>query len=352
MKKYSLLVVLAMLLSCTSLLAREYLGSSSLIRYVGRIELSGSQSRLWTSGSYAEFGFNGDTCTLVLEDQFRYGVMHSYVEVVIDNETPIRLRLNERINTLVFVPKKHRKQHRILVCKDTETGTGFVGVNSIVVDSMFQLPERKKYLFEFFGDSITCGASSDTSSVGCHLGRWEDQHNAYMSYGAQASRMSDADWVLSSVSGIGLMHSCCGMTVVMPEVWDKMGMRDDSIDYHFDQYRPAAIFVCLGQNDGMQDTIAFQKNYISFLQKIRTKYNNQPIVLLTSPMSDSKLRPYLEYQLSMVVEQSKQLGIQDVHTYFFKGTYTNGCDWHPSVTEHTAIAKELVSFLKSKRVLH
>ena len=60
---------------------------------------------------------------------------------------------------------------------------------------------------EFIGNSITCGTGSDQSVVPCDKGVWQDQHNAYLSYGPAVARSFNAQWQLSAVSGIGLMHS-------------------------------------------------------------------------------------------------------------------------------------------------
>lgn len=78
-----------------------------------------------------------------------------------------------------------------------------------------------------------------------------------MSYGPVTARMLDAQWMLSSVSGIGLMHSCCDMDIVMPDVYDKLNMRENKYRWNFAHYQPDVVTVALGQNDGIQDSAAF-----------------------------------------------------------------------------------------------
>ena len=60
---------------------------------------------------------------------------------------------------------------------------------------------------EFIENSITCGTGSDQSVVPCDKGVRQDQHNAYLSYSPAVARSFNAQWQLSAVSGIGLMHS-------------------------------------------------------------------------------------------------------------------------------------------------
>ncbi|MFT4204950.1 MAG: GDSL-type esterase/lipase family protein [Chitinophagaceae bacterium] len=333
---------------CFRCWAGHYRGDDPRIRYMGRIEMFGSQPRLWTGGAYFSFRFKGDTAMVILEDEVRYGVQHNYMEIQVDNDRPIRLRLNKKIDTIYIVPATKSAVHNTVVCKDTETGIGYVGVNGIVAEELLPLPKGKKLLFEFYGDSITCGASSDTSSVGCHAGRWEDQHNGYMAYGAQLARMEDADWIMSSVSGIGLMHSCCDMKIVMPEVWRTMDMHNDSLRWDF-KYSPNVVFVCLGQNDGIQDKTTFRDNYVDFLQKLRMQYLHQPIVLLSSPMADTSLRQFLKMEIESVLKKAQKKGMKKLYSYVFEQNYNSGCDAHPSIAEHTAIAAQLDAYLKKEK---
>jgi hypothetical protein len=80
-------------------------------------------------------------------------------------------------------------------------------------------PTRK---IEFIGNSITCGTGSDQSEIACGKGVWQDQHNAYLSYGPTVARQLNAQWSLSAVSGIGLIRSCCNLEIVMPQVLIKL----------------------------------------------------------------------------------------------------------------------------------
>ncbi|MEI9807596.1 MAG: hypothetical protein WDO16_06760 [Bacteroidota bacterium] len=105
-------------------------------------------------------------------------------------------------------------------------------------------PEHK---IECIGNSITCGTGSDASAIPCGKGVWQDQHNAYLSYGAITARTLNAQYHLSAVSGIGLMRSCCNMNVIMPQVFDKISMRDDTIAWDFNQYQPDIVTICLGK---------------------------------------------------------------------------------------------------------
>ncbi|MBK8391465.1 MAG: hypothetical protein IPL23_20155 [Saprospiraceae bacterium] len=50
-------------------------------------------------------------------------------------------------------------------------------------------------------------AAADTSEYPCNSGFYHDQHNAYMAYGPRTARALGLDFVLSSVSGIGIYRT-------------------------------------------------------------------------------------------------------------------------------------------------
>ena len=198
---------------------------------------------------------------------------------------------------------------------------------------------------EFIGDSITCGASSDLSVVPCDKGKWYDQHNAYLSYGPTTARALHAQWHLSSVSGIGLMHSCCDMKVTMPDVFGSMNLRDKTLPWDFRRYQPDVVTICLGQNDGEQDPAAFRDNYIKFIRQVRAAYPKAQIVCLSSPMGDARLTAYLKDNLTQVADEMHRSGDNGVHTFFFSRSYNSGCGGHPDVAQHQQIAGELTASL-------
>ncbi|RYE16974.1 MAG: acetyl xylan esterase, partial [Sphingobacteriaceae bacterium] len=199
---------------------------------------------------------------------------------------------------------------------------------------------------EYIGDSITCGTGSDLSTVDCDKGQWYDQHNAYMSYGPTSARSLNAQWVLSSVSGIGLIHSCCDMKLLMPQVFDKVNQRQDTIKWNFSRYQPDVVTICLGQNDGVQDSAKFTNAYISFIKNIRSHYPAASIVCLTSPMGDFTLTKALKNYLTGIVNAVNKSGDKNVSKYFFSKRFMHGCGTHPDLAEHQVMAMEVASYIK------
>jgi hypothetical protein len=171
-----------------------------------------------------------------------------------------------------------------------------------------------------------------------------------MSYGPVTARLLKANWHLTAVSGIGLIHSCCNMTVTMPQVFDKVDLRNDSLVWNFSKYIPDVVAICLGQNDGIQDSTTFCSAYTRFIGAVRIHYPDCQVICLTSPMADEKLVAVMKKYLRGIADYMHRQGDSKVHTYFYSKQYHNGCGGHPDLEEHQQIARELVAY--TKKIMH
>jgi lysophospholipase L1-like esterase len=318
------------------------------IQYTGRIDFTNPKlPRFWQPGVYITARFVGSACEVILNDEELWGKNHNYLEVVVDGKA-IRLQTKAKRDTIKVAENLSAGEHTLVICKNTEANIGYlelVGIRCKQLVTPFSKPKRK---IEFIGNSITCGAGSDLSAIPCGKGVWQDQHNAYLSYGAITSRKLNAQYHLSSVSGIGLMHSCCSMNIIMPPVFDKISMRNDTIGWNFNNYQPDIVTICLGQNDGIQDSVTFCNNYIAFIKQLRGYYPNAMIICLTSPMADALLAGFMKKTLTAIVNKVIKNGERRITKYFFSKQYHNGCDYHPDVAEHRLIANELTNFIRRK----
>ena len=315
-------------------------------QYTGRIDFSNPKRPTFSApGVYIQARFRGTSCAVAIHDEVLWGTSHNYVELVIDNGTPMRVQTTGADN-LFPVTGLADGTHTLTVCKDTESGIGaleFVGLQCAALLPPPALPKRK---LEFIGDSITCGASSDLSEKPCGQGPWYDQHNAYMSYGPTTARALGARWQVTAVSGIGLQHSCCDMKLTMPDVFDKMNLRTNAQPWDFSRYQPDAVTICLGQNDGAGDPAAFEAAYLRLIGQVRKAYPHAQIVCLTSPMGNAELTAWLKDRLTHVVAQENAQGDKNVHAFFFSRSYNGGCGGHPDVAQHQQIAQELSAGLR------
>lgn len=326
---------------------RIFLPTDKNIRFVGRIDFRDPLwPRFYQPGIYFEAIFKGKDCRIIVRDQQLWGQNQNYLQVVVDGESR-RIQTTGAIDTIEVASGLPEGRHTLLVCKDTEANIGWLELGGIICNKLLSLPPPPRHKIEFIGNSITCGASADLSGIPCGGGKWHDQHNAYLSYGPVTARALKADWHLSSVSGIGLIHSCCNLDVLMPQVYDNIDMRGDSLAWNFKNYQPDVVTICLGQNDGIQDADTFCNAYVAFIEKLRFYYPTAQIICLNSPMADESLKADMK-NLSRVVKTMHDKGDLKVDHFFFSGQFNSGCDYHPDIKEHAQIAEALSSLLKAK----
>jgi hypothetical protein len=312
---------------------------------VGRIDFWRAAPRFWMPGVYVKARFRGARCRILLRDQNAYRTNHNYVEIRIDDQPPFRLKTSGTLDTIDVSGKLGPGVHRILICKDSESGVGYLEFLGMQCDKLLAptaLPERK---MEFIGNSITCGYGND-QSVPCGTGSWYDQENAYESYGPVTARSLHAEWHISAVSGIGMIHSCCNMKILMPQVYDKMDMAADSVAWDFSRYQPDVVTVCLGQNDGVQDSSRFCSAYESFIAGLRSHYPKAKIICLGSPMANATLAPVLKKYITSVVAARHEKGDSQLYSFFFSRQFNHGCQSHPDMQEDARIASELTAFVR------
>ena len=347
MKKtfFALVFICCTVLTSTATSQTFYKASNPNFSYMGRGDFSNADHpKFWAAGAQIIFKFKGSSCTINLTDEFLYGKNLNYIQLIVDGKYS-RFRLSEK-ESKVSLGELKNGIHSVIICKTTESNIGYLQFNGASCQELLPAPALPKRKIECFGNSITCGTGSDMDEIPCGKGVWQDQHNAYLSYGAQTARALKAQYHLTSASGIGLMHSCCDMKVIMPQIYDKINLRDNEIQWDFAQYQPDVVTICLGQNDGIQDRKIFCDNYLHFIQSLRKVYPKAKIVLITSPMADEKLTQVLKSYLTIVTNKAKKSGDKRVSTFFFSRSYNSGCDSHPSLAEHKLIAAELTAYLK------
>ncbi|RYE16228.1 MAG: acetyl xylan esterase [Sphingobacteriales bacterium] len=324
-----------------------YKADNPNIHYVGRTDFADpAKPRYWSPGVYVQARFSGTSVAININDEELYGKNHNYIEVALDNRAPVRLQTKGKTNHIVVADDLPEGIHTITICKNTETSIGYLEFAGLTCAKLLPWVYTAPHKIEFIGNSITCGAGSDPSAVPCGTGVWQDQHNAYMSYGPATARLLNSEWQLTAYSGIGLIHSCCGIKFTMPDIFDRVNLLQDSLKWDFKKYQPDVVTVCLGQNDGIQDSVAFCSAYVKFIKTLRKYYPGADVVCLSSPMGDEKLTSVLKNYITGVESFMRQNGDTKIHHYFFSRRYTGGCDTHPNIAEHKLIANELAAYIK------
>ena len=324
-----------------------YQADHPYFRYTGRIDFSNAKApRFWAAGVYIEARFSGTFCEIEVEDEMLWGTSNNYLEISIDGGEPIRIKTTEKFNRISVADNLADGEHSIVIMKGTEALIGYLEFVGLRCKKLLPLKKKSSRKIEFIGDSITSGMANFTKEIPCDSGVWYDQHSAWYSYGAITARALGANYHITSESGIGLIHSCCDKKLTMPEIVDKVSLSKDSIAWNFSRFQPDVVTVCLGQNDGIQDSVSFTTAYVKLIQTLRGHYPKAKLVCLTSPMADDKLRNVLTRYIQGVVKHCHALGEKNLSAYFFTRQYKNGCGFHPDVEDDKLIASELTQWLK------
>ena len=365
MKKLTILFILLISqLSCSSSLLRPanepslYKQDNKNIRYTGRIDFRDPEKpRLGGAGSYFEVKFKGSTCDVLLEDQNLYD-NHGYISIVIDGKYQGRIKVSKDKTQYEVAKDLEDTEHTLLICKATEAQNGYIDFSGLLCSKLLPLEKSKKRKIEFIGDSITCGMGLDATEVPCDSAEWYEQHNAYLAYGPLVCRQLNADWLLSSVSGIGMLRNWNSPGPTMPDVYENTFLNNDSASkWDAQKYVPDLVSICLGTNDfsdgdgsydrGELDSAEFVAAYIRFVKRIRNRYPHVPICCLSSPMLSGKKSEQLQKNLSQVIQHMREVENDDkVHMFVFSKVSASGCMDHPGEQEHREIAKELLPFFK------
>jgi len=330
---------------------------ATALKPCGRVLINKAQQlELISSAAHVGFSFEGTECQLYTA--LPGGQDHNYLQYELDGVYQKRIRVAGAAAPLVLTAPR-AGHHTVWLYKATEAHTGPIAIQKIVGQQVKALPVPVAPFIEFIGNSITCGALADPSDVPCGTGAYHDQHNAYLAYGPRVARALNANYVLSSVSGIGAYRNWNSAGPTMPQVYEKTDFQTTTPKlWDFATYTPRVVSIALGTNDlsagdGKSprlpfDSASFVNSYAQFVRLVKAKYPKARIALLSSPMASGKNRTLLEHCLTVIKQQTDASypADQPVATYFFQTARANGCNSHPSVEDHALMAKELEPFFQ------
>ena len=360
MLKFSFIsVVLIVFFTCkeTKVSMLNYQPSNELFNYSGRYEvLQDTSVGLISSASYVEFNVKGNSINIYLQTE---SLDRNYYVISVNDHYNKRYKIEGDSIQKITLELPNADQNKIGIYKATEAFNDKIIFHGIDAEALLPM-EKKPFKIEFIGDSITCGALSDDSGIPCNEGDYQDQHNAYLAYGPRLARRFNADFVLSSVSGMGMYRNWNDENIeeaIMPQVYDHLYLnKENPKPYNLD-FKPDVVSICLGTNDmsdgdGIKERLPFNiekytASYISFVKNIYKRFPETKIALLSSPMIDGEKKDTLISCLKQVQEYFKINQGKNIALFQFDKVYPNGCNYHPSVEEQNDMANALEPFFKS-----
>lgn len=299
------------------------------------------------------FSFEGKECKIYVSVPYS----HNYLQYELDGVYQKRIKVSG--DGAVEIPALSAGKHSLWIYKATEAHTGPIFIQKISAGRLTSLQRKSVPIIEFIGNSITCGAAADPSEVPCGTGQYHDQHNAYMAYGPRVARYLNANYIVSSVSGIGIYRNWNSNGPTMPEVYQKVNFQaNDSRLWNFNTYAPKIVSIALGTNDFSNgdgktprlpfDTTSFINSYVKFISFIKSKYPATQIALLSSAMVNGKNREVLQNCLASIKTKTDKVypSGKPVALFFFEPMQARGCGGHPNVEDHAILAKQLEPFFK------
>lgn len=347
--------VLCLCFSFSAVAAGDSLLATSLSIY-GRGLPQGDRVELIGSAAHVGFSFTGKECSV---EVFVSSGGSGYLQYDLDGVYQKRIKILGTARQPIPIVAAASGTHHVWLYKTTEAISGPLYIGTIKGKDLRPLKRPAGPLIEFIGNSITCGAQADGGETPCNMGGYMDHHNAYFAYGPRAARALHANYILSSVSGIGVYRNWNSDGPTMPQVYEKADLQEGGNQlWDFTKDRPAIVSIALGTNDfslgdGVHarlpfDSAVFVSTYIKFVQLVKSKYPSAQIVLLNSPTVYDSWGVLLQHCLGAVKKKIDALypSGRRVAIYLFKPMKVRGCGGHPSVEDHAMMAEGLVPFLK------
>jgi lysophospholipase L1-like esterase len=325
----------------------------------GRIAVMGRHTR---DGDAIVFGaagvtvltkFRGPAIEIELEEQPSDSSEHDWFTVVVDGGAPTRIRVEPRTRRYVLASGLRAGVHTLALSKATEGQNGHERLVAVYVDALLAadpLPARR---IEYIGNSITVGYGADKQPIPCGQGKWYDKSHSWLAYGPTVARRVGAQWMLSAISGIGIVRNWNSPGPVMPRVYDGIYMEyaDSLTHWDFARWTPDLVIVALGTNDFSDgagptprpplDGDAFVRDYAAFVARVRANYPRARLLLTDSPMLGAERKQRQAEYLQRVVDARVSAGDTLVSRFSYAGHFTAGCDGHPDLAEQRTMADQL-----------
>ena len=331
-----------------------------LLWYGRTLENNAGHRALVGSASSLKFRFFGDSAIVWMQNVSPNG-NPNYITLIVDGKRHDRMAITSDTMTAFNMPITTKAEtHDIEIYKETEPYCGQVLISAVEAFGMGEFPWPRMKQIEFIGNSIMAGMGADTNIAPCGEGNWCAQHNAYDAFGPQIARALDCRYIITAVSGMGMYRNWNTDGPVMKDVYESMKLSPDATTERFvyGAYKPDLIITCVGSNDlsdgdGVTprlpfDSTKFINAYLDFMMMIHAQQPQAKWLLLNGPVNEPAKDEMFRACLKSVQQQAaaKMPGIM-VDTFFFELLEAAGCDGHPDVAQHTAMAIQLTTKVKS-----
>ena len=263
--------------------------------------------------------------------------------VLIDGKQSVVLTKDSPIH--IVIGGLERRTHVVRLEKRTESQAGsarFLGFSAPGGHALPPRPRRRR--IEFIGDSHSVGYGNTSPTRECTREQVHDTTNTQLAFGPLLAKKLDADYRVIAYSGFGIVRNYNGGVPgdSLPKRYAR-AIPGEEIPADDRGWKPDTVVIDLGSNDfstklhageAWADEAAlhadYRATYARFVRMLLAKYPHARLVLIRYSLFDSDVQAV-----------AAAVASRRVATVAAEPHELTGCDWHPSLADHRAMAEAL-----------
>jgi len=290
-------------------------------------------------GVYFESRFRGTGVTVAVESPTEY------FRLSIDGERRMVIGPGNTRRTIDgLAPGEHIA--RLDKLTESQQGGGrFLGFLPIAGDAPLPASARARRI-EYIGDSYTVGYGNASPGRTCTRQQVHDYTDTSRAFGPLLAARLNADYQVNAYSGIGIVRNYDGGArgQSMPTIYDRLVPGDAApLEADVGDWRPQLIVISLGGNDFSTPLHAdepwrdrealradWRTHYVAFARMLMTRQPQARFLLMGHD-------PFFA-DVELVAAELNRNAARPVVTLHYGGLQNTGCDYHPSLADHRALA--------------
>ena len=322
------------------------------LKKIGRYYIKENSIYLAQSGSSIEFYIKAKSALLTLDGSNSY--LHEDYEkpryaIYLNDKKYLDEKINSKNTTILLFDYDNIKNIKIRITLLSEAIFGNIGVKDIYTvsydndEDIIKPTQKKKYLIEFIGDSITCGYGIEAKGANYLFDT--NTENFEKTYAYVSSKILNYDYSTVCYSGCGIITPGSKMPQRYTQVNSYIGELE--WDFNKEENKPNIIVINLGTNDKdfalsfRQDT--YSEEYANFLKLVRKKNKNAIIICIYGMMGGHELFPF-------IVEGIKNSNDNKIYGFLFPEQKIEdgiGAQMHPNEISNEKWGNQLANIIKN-----